>query len=467
MATLYDNLILSLGHFLWQGVALSMVVAILLKGYRNPQDRYVALVGGLFVLLALPIVNFAILSAVPHRLVIRLGGELIQQFDARQLVLGLWAMGAVLSLSRYPLAWLKLHRMLKQRTRRASTFLIDRVRTVARELGFRRYIRVLEAVEDFGPATFGIIKHVLVVPASLMSRLSREQFEAGLAHEIPHMARQDFLVSLVQGLVESVLFFHPAVWWISAQIRKEREHCCDDLAVRYVGSPKVYANALLRLVEGPQPALAVAATGGSLLQRVRRLRIQRLSHEPRISLSAISVVLMLLLSALAVGVWAAPGKQSNGAAFVKAKELLLKGEPLSIAKKSTVMFMRSSVSPAQYDVLLPSQAAMSPVLTLERVDSIRMVKVQNPRPTMYQATYVVVTTRSDDGGDEQVTETSYGPTSSVETSGTSQTSQSSSSSSASGDWSQSSSSSSSGVWGASSSSSSSASSSHSSNWSSN
>ena len=109
MATLYDNLILSLGHFLWQGVALSMVVAILLKGYRNPQDRYVALVGGLFVLLALPIVNFAILSAVPHRLVIRLGGELIQQFDARQLVLGLWAMGAVLSLSRYPLAWLKLH----------------------------------------------------------------------------------------------------------------------------------------------------------------------------------------------------------------------------------------------------------------------------------------------------------------------------------------------------------------------
>ena len=94
-----------------------------------------------------------------------------------------------------------------------------------------------------------------------------------LAHELAHVSRHDFLANLLQTLVETLFFYHPAVWWLSHRIRVERENCCDDLAVAALGNRVEYGRALLALEElrGTTTVLALGVRSGPLLDRVRRL----------------------------------------------------------------------------------------------------------------------------------------------------------------------------------------------------
>ena len=123
------------------------------------------------------------------------------------------------------------------------------------------------------PTVIGWLKPVVLLPTSALAGLAPNQMEAILAHELAHVRRHDYIVNLFQTVVETLLFYHPAVWWLSRRIRAERENCCDDLAVSLCGDPVAYAAALAEL-EGLRSTtgdLVLAATGGSLLQRVRRL----------------------------------------------------------------------------------------------------------------------------------------------------------------------------------------------------
>ena len=103
--------------------------------------------------------------------------------------------------------------------------------------------------------------------------MAPSQLEAVIAHELAHIRRHDYLVNLLQATVETLLFYHPASWWISRQIRVEREHCCDDMAVELCGDRLTYARALadLEQMRGADMKLALAASGGSLIRRIRRL----------------------------------------------------------------------------------------------------------------------------------------------------------------------------------------------------
>ena len=114
---------------------------------------------------------------------------------------------------------------------------------------------------------------MVLLPVSLISGFTTEQLSAILAHELAHIRRHDFVVNILQRCVESILFYHPAVWWLSKRIRAEREHCCDDIAIRLCGSRKVYAEALIEMERArqPRPILAVAAADGIVLQRFRRV----------------------------------------------------------------------------------------------------------------------------------------------------------------------------------------------------
>src|SRR5204862_5255018 len=120
----------------------------------------------------------------------------------------------------------------------------------------------------------------IVLPIAALAALNPDQVEAILAHELAHIRRHDYAVNVLQTIAETLLFYHPAVWWLSNRIRVEREHCCDDIAVAVCGDPIGYARALadletwrtLRLGSGqPAESMALAATGGSLVERVRRI----------------------------------------------------------------------------------------------------------------------------------------------------------------------------------------------------
>ena len=187
------------------------------------------------------------------------------------LLLG-WLVGVSLLTLRLMSGWLWMQRLKSHGT--APDAVWQRIASrLCRRLHITRGVRLLESSLVDVPTVIGWMKPVVLMPGSVLAGLSPEQLEAILAHELAHVRRHDYLVNLTQTLVETLLFYHPAVWWLSHRIRAERENCCDDLAVSLCGDPYTYAQALADLEErrGIGTPLAMAATGGSLLQRVRRL----------------------------------------------------------------------------------------------------------------------------------------------------------------------------------------------------
>ena len=134
-----------------------------------------------------------------------------------------------------------------------------------------RGVELLECTSISIPGVVGFLKPVVLVPAAMLSSMPPAQLEAILAHELAHVKRHDFLVNLIQTVIEIVLFYHPAVWWVSKQIRVQREFCCDDLAISVVKDRQAYATALVGLESLRIEKWVLAANGGSLLTRIERI----------------------------------------------------------------------------------------------------------------------------------------------------------------------------------------------------
>jgi len=164
----------------------------------------------------------------------------------------------------------------------------------------------------------GWLRPVVLLPISALTALTPAQIELLLAHELAHIRRNDYLVNLLQTAVETVLFYHPAVWWVSGQIRAEREHCCDDLAVSACGDVVAYANALATLegLRTSRPTLAVAADGGSLLARIKRLASRDRSRRslPPAWIGGLLPVTVVLTAVLSV---APPEAVAESAGFLR------------------------------------------------------------------------------------------------------------------------------------------------------
>jgi beta-lactamase regulating signal transducer with metallopeptidase domain len=147
----------------------------------------------------------------------------------------------------------------------------------AKRLGVRRAVEIATSSLVNGPIVIGWLKPLILLPVTSLTGLTTEQLEAVLAHELAHIRRFDFLVNLLQTIVETVFFYHPAVWWVSRRMRIHREDCCDDQAVSVVATRVAYASALLKLYElqggarVPDSGMVLSATGGSLKKRIHRV----------------------------------------------------------------------------------------------------------------------------------------------------------------------------------------------------
>jgi hypothetical protein len=153
----------------------------------------------------------------------------------------------------------------------------------------------------------GWLSPLVLVPASLVSSVPPDQLRSILAHEIAHIRRHDYLINALQKVVEATLFFHPAVWWLSHRIRIERERCCDDEAVRLTGDALLYANALYRLetIRIETSPLALAANGGSIMDRIRRIlatNTSRPANHPSLRGRLVAVVAVVAIAATAAGI---------------------------------------------------------------------------------------------------------------------------------------------------------------------
>jgi beta-lactamase regulating signal transducer with metallopeptidase domain len=339
----------ALVHFLWQGAAIAGVLFLLLRfGRWTAPGRYAIGVAALAAMLVAPIatvvwlaepaaappprdvvaplaVSPTDLAAAPTTVVVPEPQPVpdaampIATVETRArsfvapVVLGIWLTGVLALSARLLGGWIVVRRLTRRGTRPAAPEMLVLARRVAGRLALERVVRLLESTAVAVPVTVGWIKPVVLLPAAALSGLSPAQVEALVAHELAHIRRHDYLVNLVQSAVETLLFYHPAVWWTSRQVRIEREHCCDDLAVN-VCDRLVYATALTDLAALTTPRLAIAATDGSLLARVSRI-LGHPSPKVRTGSGWIPAVIVATVAGLIVPVVWADGRNGNGSAF--------------------------------------------------------------------------------------------------------------------------------------------------------
>jgi beta-lactamase regulating signal transducer with metallopeptidase domain len=285
-------------HFLWQGALVALALAgckVFLRG-STARARYAVSCLFLVVLLALPVLTFLISMAQLRS--DSAGASWVQASAAALLpasdstapvtlspnfaesvtpllpwVVGIWIAGVMLLSVRWVAALAYLRRLRRAMSLPVPPEWERALQNVKRRIAFSAPIRVSISRLAQAPSVIGWLRPVILMPAAALAGLKPSALEAVLAHELAHIGRHDYLVNLLQSVVDTLLFYHPAVWWVSKQIRIERENCCDDLAAEACGDRVIYARALVDLEQSRvgRASFAPAANGGSLLHRIQRL----------------------------------------------------------------------------------------------------------------------------------------------------------------------------------------------------
>jgi beta-lactamase regulating signal transducer with metallopeptidase domain len=276
----------TLVYFIWQGAAIALLLAIARVWMRSPRARHAAACLSLSAMTVAPAITFMLLK--PYRVAARTfltdavaphvpwnTAAPAGAFSPSLLswVVMVWIAGTAVLSIRLAVGWISAARVRTAQSRPAPPEWEQALTRLASRMGITRPVRLLVSPRVDVPAVLGWLRPVVLAPVAALSGLPPEHVEALLAHELAHIRRHDYLINILQGIVETLLFYHPAVWWVSQQIRNERELCCDDLAVAATSDVLTYARALAEL-EACRPSrmqTAVAADGGSLLQRIARL----------------------------------------------------------------------------------------------------------------------------------------------------------------------------------------------------
>ena len=276
----------------WQGVVMAAALWVVLRTLPRSQARarYVASLISLAAMLGGFLLSLMRGLSAPHAVtdgVLPAGNAFWPAW--------IWAGGAAFLACYRLAAW----GVLRARIRRSAGAPLDRwveAFTVVRgKLRAAGEVRLVRADWLPCPAVYGFLKPVILVPAAAVAGLTPRQLEAILAHELAHVVRWDYLIHMLQTAAETILFHHPAAWWISRQVKQERECCCDQMAAEAMGERAVVAQALLAMEEYRVARPVLAATGGSLRGRIERLLGN--SDATPFSSGAIVGVFVLLMAA--------------------------------------------------------------------------------------------------------------------------------------------------------------------------
>ncbi len=294
----------ALVHFVWQGTLIGISTALALRALAGarPTVRYAVACYSLASMLIVPVVAVLTDRASDSVTVASTAAASVNVVPVpldRLLpsAVVVWLAGVLLLSVRLIVACAGVER-LKRATRSIDATVVARVQSLAHRFGIDRPVRVFESTLVRVPTVVGCLRPVILLPASVITGLAPAYLDAVLAHELAHVRRHDYLVNVLQSLVETLLFYHPAVWWCSRQIRIEREHCCDDMVVEAGGNRVAYAAALAQLEElrGLQPMLSLNASGGRLVDRIRRLLGESPMKERRSTMWTIAAALAVVMA---------------------------------------------------------------------------------------------------------------------------------------------------------------------------
>lgn len=299
-ASTMNSLGWALLHFLWQGTALAALAAAAMAVSRRASVRYMIGVGALVLMLLAPLATFAFYSeqnsggaeAVMSSPLVAVtwptardravtGGPAASSparpqgrpaMSAIPWLVEAWLLGVAFFSLRTAGGFLLLERERRKRSFTASPRILEICYTLQDLLGLKRAIEYCECAWLQAPAVIGWFRPMVLLPVNALTGLSEEQLQMVIAHELAHIRRFDLFVNVFQVCVETLLFYHPAVWWLNKKVRAERENCCDDVAIEICGNALEYARALALMEEWRSaPVLAMAANRGPLTERIVRV----------------------------------------------------------------------------------------------------------------------------------------------------------------------------------------------------
>jgi beta-lactamase regulating signal transducer with metallopeptidase domain len=339
LASFVPLLGLTLLHFLWQGALIGLLAAFALDVLRHarPQARYAVACLALLACILLPIATLLFMHA-PHLAVSDFGRAfemLSRNSDApaegalsllaptsAQLqaylpaIVAMWAAGTcALSLRMaVGLAWVgRLRRTPQSPAQLAWQARLD---AIAVKFDFRRGVALRMVDELESPVSAGWWRPVVLLPAILVTRMPSALIEALLAHELAHIRRHDYLINLLQNVIEALLFYHPVVWWLSRRIRIERERIADQLATELACAPRDLARALSELSDlqptapGPGFRILQAADGNDLMCRIQQLL--RPNNRAHVGARIVFPLLGLVAAGMATFTWAQSRDEEPG-----------------------------------------------------------------------------------------------------------------------------------------------------------
>jgi beta-lactamase regulating signal transducer with metallopeptidase domain len=309
----------TLMHFLWQGLVLAAALELILSFAHSANVRHNWALGTLVLMMLAPVVTFLALHAQDS--VFDANGAVLTPSAGARVPLDLivnpvaatwidwlvllWLSGvAVLSLRAFG-GWVLVEILRRRDTEVLPADLMERCRVLQQQLQVMRPVRFLQSLRISMPVVVGWFQPVILIPVSAIAGLAPQQLDALILHELAHIRRHDAFINALLLAAETLLFYHPAVWWVSRRIRIERENCCDDLAVARCGDAALYVEALASLEAGRLPPGVALAVGGRLKDRAARL-LGVPSQTRRYSLGAIMGLVAVSLVAVSVAM-AQPG----------------------------------------------------------------------------------------------------------------------------------------------------------------
>jgi len=353
----WARLVQALLHTLWQGALFAVLLGQVLRRTRDPAWRYRSALAALAAILLSGLITWAALmpaaaprndpASVPALTVaapavppaVSEQAPLVVQFTppaapAARLnwtawLAFVWLAGAAAMLARAGVQVAGAERLRRSCRPLTDPRVTELFAEARRALGLARRVRLAVTDRLTSPAVAGVLIPTLILPLSLTTTLSPEQIRMVLLHELAHIRRGDYVANLFQLLAEALLFFNPAVWWISRQIRLEREACCDATAIALSGAPAEYARTLLCVAESllqPPPAAAPGFGGprhSPLLDRVQRLLVP--GYRPALRLTW-RAMLLAMFTGGALLILCALGTQATLAAILSPQERIARIE---------------------------------------------------------------------------------------------------------------------------------------------
>src|SRR2546426_1352233 len=356
-------------HFIWQGAGLAALFAVGAAVCRSASARYALAVGALVLMLVSPVITFTWLRAQTNPAVqtgaegattwagtstrnatalsgsrAPLAGSRTEQPMGMLWLVEAWFLGVLLLSLRTAGGLFLIERMRRKEVRPIGDNLYERCMALQRRMGLDRIIRYCECHRLDAPAVLGWFRPVVLLPMRALTGMDEQQIEAVIAHELAHIRRLDCFVNLFQIAVETLLFYHPAVWWVSQRVRAERENCCDDEAISICGDAVVYARALTLMEEWrTAPALMMAANRSRLAERVvRLLGLDGDAGTGRTRMAGLGVSAVCLTGALLAGnaflgvAHASLGTSSSAKELQEGSSIIIvKPEPVSAKERAT------------------------------------------------------------------------------------------------------------------------------------